>query len=130
MNSEEKKPGSRVVTWIFVGLFAVSLIVNIFTCMSIRGMRRTLGQMREPVSDYYVNKLDRIERNVDALVAAHPEKITKKDRKRMEKLIDNSRELWEKTARSTGTRWVRIYWKAQRSLDQTQDAYDKLLEGI
>lgn len=127
----EPKPrkASTFVAWLLFGLLIVSAFVNVITILSVRGLSRTVNEMREPVNNYFSRKLDVIEADLDVFVEITSEdgkSPYKGDVKRLRKDIEETRELWAKTSQATGARWVNLYWRAQRSQDETEQAWEEL----
>lgn len=126
----QRQPDSTtIIVWVLFGLLIVSGLINVFTILSIQGLKRTVNEMRDPVNNYFSKRLDVMEAELDEFV-----KITSEDGKspyagdvkRMRKDIEKTRELWAKTSRVSGARWVNLYWKAQRAQDKAEKAWEKL----
>jgi hypothetical protein len=127
----EPKPrnGLRFVTWLLFGLLIVSAFVNVITILSVRGLRRTVNEMRDPVNNYFSRKLDVIETDLDRFVEIASEdgkSPYKGEVKKLHKEIEETREFWAKTSQATGARWVNLYWRAQRAQDETEQAWEEL----
>ncbi|MEA3312326.1 MAG: hypothetical protein U9Q76_08945 [candidate division WOR-3 bacterium] len=127
---KQRQPDSTtIIVWVLFGLLIVSGFINVFTILSIQGLKRTVNEMRDPVNNYFSKRLDVMEAELDEFV-----KITSEDGKspyagdvkRMRKDIEKTHELWAKTSRVSGVRWVNLYWKAQRAQDKTEKAWEKL----
>jgi|GEM_PF-3531855 len=127
---KQKQPNSTtVIGWVLFGLLIVSGLINVFTILSIQGLKRTVNEMRDPVNNYFSKKLDVMEAELDEFV-----KITSEDGKspykggikKLRKEIEETRELWDKTSRVSGVRWMNLYWKAQGAQDKTEKAWEEL----
>jgi len=127
----QRQPDSTtIIVWVLFGLLIVSGFINLFTILSIQGLKRTVNEMRDPVNNYFSKRLDVMEAELDEFVKITSEdgkSPYKGDIKRMRKDIEKTRELWAKTSRVSGARWVNLYWKAQRAQDKAEKAWEKLL---
>lgn len=132
--ARQRQPDSTtIIVWVLFGLLIVSGLINVFTILSIQGLKRTVNEMRDPVNNYFSKRLDVMEAELDEFVKITSEdgkSPYKGDIKRMRKDIEKTRELWAKTSRVSGARWVNLYWKAQRAQDKTEKAWEKLRAKI
>lgn len=129
--ARQKQPSSTtIILWVFFGLLIVSGLINVFTILSIQGLKRTVNEMRDPVNNYFSKKLDVMEAELDEFVkktATEDGKSPYKgDIKKLRKDIEETRELWAKTSQANGARWVNLFWKAQRAQDKTEKAWEEL----
>lgn len=124
------KNTSLIAVWILLGLLAISILVNLITILSAQGLKKTVLEMREPVQQYFMVRIDEIEEELDLLALQ-----TRSDRgfsphdkdiKKLSNLIGETRALWEKTTRVSGSRWVTLYWRAQRKQAETEEAWKEL----
>ena len=132
--ARQRQPDSTtIIVWVFFGLLIVSGLINVFTILSIQGLKRTVNEMRDPVNNYFSKKLDVMEAELDEFVKITSEdgkSPYKGDIKKLRKQIEETRELWDKTSRVSGVRWINLYWKAQRAQDKTEKAWEKLRAKI
>ena len=128
--ARQRQPNSTtIIVWVFFGLLIVSGLINVFTILSIQSLKRTVNEMRDPVNNYFSKRLDVMEAELDEFV-----KITSEDGKspysgdvkRMRKDIEKTRELWAKTSRVTGARWMNLFWRAQRAQERTEQSWEEL----
>jgi hypothetical protein len=121
---------SLIAVWILLGLLAVSILVNLITILSSQGLKKTVLEMREPVQRYFTQRLDDIEAEFDHLVlqtrSDKGQSPHDKDIKQLSRHIDDTRALWERTLKVSGTRWITLYWKAQRKQAETEEAWKQL----
>jgi len=132
---KQKQPNSTtVIGWVLFGLLIVSGLINVFTILSIQGLKRTVNEMRDPVNNYFSKKLDVMEAELDEFVKEPtPEKGKSPytgDVKRLRKQIEETRELWDKPSRGSGVRWINLYWKAQGAQEKTEKAWEELRAKI
>jgi len=129
--ARQRQPNSTTITlWVLFGLLIVSGLINVFTILSIQGLKRTVNEMRDPVNNYFSKKLDVMEAELDEFVKITSEdgkSPYKGDIKKLRKDIDETRELWAKTSQANGARWVNLYWRAQRVQEKAEKAWEKLL---
>lgn len=127
---KQKQPNSTtVIGWVLFGLLIVSGLINVFTILSIQGLKRTVNEMRDPVNNYFSKKLDVMEAELDEFVKITSEdgkSPYKGDVKKLRKEIEETRELWDKTSRVSGVRWINLYWKAQGAQEKTEKAWEEL----
>jgi uncharacterized protein (DUF3084 family) len=127
---KQRQPDSTtIIVWVLFGLLIVSGFINVFTILSIQGLKRTVNEMRDPVNNYFSKRLDVMEAELDEFVKITSEdgkSPYKGDIKKLRKEIDEIRELWARTSQANGARWVNLYWKAQRAQDKTEKAWEKL----
>lgn len=124
---------TTVIGWVLFGLLIVSGLINVFTILSIQGLKRTVNEMRDPVNNYFSKKLDVMEAELDEFVKTTSEdgkSPYKGDIKKLRKQIEETRELWDKTSRVSGVRWINLYWKAQGAQEKTEKAWEELRAKI
>jgi hypothetical protein len=128
--AENKSNWMTFIVWVLLGLLVVSGVVNFVTLLSIQGLKRTVDEMRDPVNIYFSKKLDAIEAGLDAFEAETTPERGKSpyvgDIKKLRKNLNKTRELWNKTSRISGPRWLNFYWKAQLLQDKTEQAWQEL----
>ncbi len=119
----KRPPLAAFLAWVFAGLLTASLFINLITLLSIQGYRSTLGQMHEPVYNYYQAKLDYIDDNFKTLSSAISDKGKspyQADERKLERTIARARNLWERTREQEGGRWFNLYRSAERATSEAE----------
>jgi len=128
--ASDSSGGPHILVWILVGLLGISVVVNFVTILAGQGLKRTVRQMRDPVQRYFIERLDEMETEMNTLAAqARSDKGRSpydKDIRKLSERIDETRELWVKTSAAGGSRWVTLYWRAQRKQSDTEQAWEAL----
>lgn len=129
MSDGARAGSARIWAWILLILLIVSAGVNLFTLLSLRGLKRTVDQMREPVNNYFSAKLYVLEDELDELLAESSENGKspyRRDARNIREQIEKARELWTETGQATGARWVRLFWRAQQVQEDLEESLEQL----
>jgi len=125
---EKQRKTTATLAWILLVLFGMSLLVNVFTIISLQSFRRSVSEMRDPVNLYYSDELATLEAELDAfeVVFSDEKPSYKGEIRRLRKDIEKTYGQWTKASRATGTRWLMVFDNAKRSQDKVQETWKEL----
>jgi hypothetical protein len=96
----------------------------------MQGMRKTIDEMRDPVHLYFLGKLDAMETELATLenemVLIGEQKTYSGDLKKLDKNLQKARELWAKTSKASGPRWVTLFRRAYSAQEEAESQLNQL----